>query len=37
MEGEGERIRDKLSKYSMEIEKEDSFMFNNIDSFVALS
>jgi hypothetical protein len=37
MEDEEERIRVDLSKSYMEISREDPFMFDNIDSFVALS
>jgi hypothetical protein len=37
MEDEEERIRDQLSKPSMDMPEGDSFMFDNIDSFVTLS
>jgi hypothetical protein len=37
MEDKEERIRDKLFDSYLAIKKEDPFMFNNIDSFVALS
>jgi hypothetical protein len=37
MEDEEQQIRDELSRSYLEITEEESFMFENIDSFVALS
>jgi hypothetical protein len=37
MEDEEKQIRDKLSVSTLEISKENAFLFQNIDSFVALS
>jgi hypothetical protein len=37
MEVKEKQVRDELSKIVLEIAKENAFMFDNIDSFVALS
>jgi hypothetical protein len=37
MEDEEKQVRDELSKITLEITKENAFMFQNIDSFVAMS